>query len=251
MAVDEAILEAVGAEIMPPTLRLYRWDPACLSLGYAQPAADVDQDQLRAHGWTLVRRMTGGRAILHTDELTYSVTLPAAHPLAQGSIVESYRRLSAGLLATLEHLGVMANADKRASNKTLGAICFEVPSDYEITADGKKLLGSAQVRKQNAVLQHGTLPLWGDITRISDALAFADAAEREMARQRVVERATTVEHILQERLPWEAVAQAMSAAFAATFAIHFEPAILSEAEAQRAAELRLSRYAADDWTFRR
>src|SRR6478672_8785960 len=68
MAIDEAILEAVGRGDTPPTLRLFRWQPACLSLGYAQPAADADMDRIKAHGWDIVRRMTGGRAILHTDE---------------------------------------------------------------------------------------------------------------------------------------------------------------------------------------
>src|SRR6476661_5955293 len=76
MAVDEAILESVGRGDAPPTLRLYCWQPACLSLGYAQQASDADQDRIAANGWHLVRRMTGGRAILHIDELTYSVALP-------------------------------------------------------------------------------------------------------------------------------------------------------------------------------
>jgi lipoyl(octanoyl) transferase len=75
MAIDEAILEAVGRGARLPTLRLYRWEPACLSLGYAQPLSDVDFERVQDHGWHFVRRMTGGRAILHTDELTYSVAL--------------------------------------------------------------------------------------------------------------------------------------------------------------------------------
>ena len=78
MAVDEAILEQTGRGESPPTLRLYDWQPACLSLGYAQPFADVDVDRLKERGWELVRRPTGGRAILHVDELTYSVSAPAS-----------------------------------------------------------------------------------------------------------------------------------------------------------------------------
>src|SRR5512141_1099177 len=82
MAIDEALLIAVGAAQSVPVLRLYAWEPACLSLGYAQAGAEVDCERLESHGWHVVRRMTGGRAILHTDELTYSVTLPLDHPLA-------------------------------------------------------------------------------------------------------------------------------------------------------------------------
>src|SRR5579859_1906151 len=160
MAIDEAILEAVGKRQAPPTLRLFAWEPACLSLGYAQPAADVDQERLGAHGWDIVRRMTGGRAILHTEELTYSVALPQDHPLVAGTILDSYRRLSMALLHALEALGIDAHADKAekpvGARTPLGPVCFEVPSNYEITANGKKLIGSAQVRKDDATLQHGS-----------------------------------------------------------------------------------------------
>src|SRR5512137_863075 len=85
MAVDEAILEPIGRGESLPTLRLYAWSPPCLSLGVAQAYADVDLVRLRSRGWDVVRRITGGRAILHTDELTYSVVGPADHPILTGS----------------------------------------------------------------------------------------------------------------------------------------------------------------------
>src|SRR5690606_14878512 len=94
MAVDEAVLEAVGQGDVLPTLRLYAWNPPCLSLGFAQPVQDVDRAALARLGWELVRRPTGGRAILHTDELTYSVIAPLDEPRVAGSVLESYRRLS-------------------------------------------------------------------------------------------------------------------------------------------------------------
>jgi lipoate-protein ligase A len=93
MAVDEAILESVAVGTSPATLRLYDWSPACLSLGYAQDAEDVDLERLRARGWDLVRRPTGGRAILHADEITYAVIGPASDPRFAGGILDSYRRL--------------------------------------------------------------------------------------------------------------------------------------------------------------
>src|SRR3989337_4154135 len=80
MALDESILEQIGRGASLPTLRLYAWDPACLSLGHAQPFADVDMTRLKERGWEVVRRATGGRAILHTDELTYSVIAPNDEP---------------------------------------------------------------------------------------------------------------------------------------------------------------------------
>lgn len=254
MALDQAILEAVGAGQSPPTLRFFSWQPACLSLGQAQPAADADLDRIRASGWGIVRRPTGGRAILHTDEITYSVALPKDHPVVKGDIVTSYRRLSSALLRALELLGLEAQADRRLDKVPEGAkgpVCFEVPSDYEITANGYKLIGSAQVRKYNGVLQHGSLPLWGDISRICDALAFPDDAVRERIKARVGQRATTLERVLGRAITWEEAAAALQGAFEETFALAFPaPEPPSPAEQARALALVAEVYATDDWTLR-
>ncbi len=167
MAVDEAIAAHAGRGDVPPTLRFYRWQPACVSLGRHQPLADIDLARCAALGYDVVRRPTGGRAILHTDELTYSVAGPQSDPVLAGAVLDSYLRLSQGLLAGLEQLGLRvakAPPSNRASTDA-GPVCFEVPSAYEIVAGGKKLVGSAESRRQGWVLQHGTLPLVGDVTR--------------------------------------------------------------------------------------
>jgi lipoate-protein ligase A len=143
------------------------------------PAAGVD----------VVRRPTGGRAILHTDELTYSVIAPDTEPRVAGTIVESYKRLSEGLLNGLLLMGVPTRQVEQPDDhdRDQGPVCFEVPSNYEIVFDGKKLVGSAQMRKAGVVLQHGTIPLHGDIARISLYLA------QHPDPNRVRNRATTVE----------------------------------------------------------
>lgn len=254
MAVDEAILEATVGGNAPPTLRLYAWHPPCLSLGYAQPAADVDKERLAALGWEMVRRPTGGRAILHTDELTYAVIGPQREPRLQGSILESYQRLSRALLAALHLLGLPAQAHSLPSQNqngdSKGPVCFEVPSNYEITIQGKKLVGSAQARKREGVLQHGTLPLWGDLTRITQALCFNDESERERAAARLKARATTVEEVLGYRVLWDEAAQAFVSAFEQELALKLTPASLSQAELDRANELVRDKYAAREWTGR-
>ena len=246
MAVDEAILQAVAAEQVPPTLRIYAWEPACLSLGRAQPVADVDLVAQRAAGFGLVRRPTGGKAILHVDELTYSVIAPQQEPRVAGGIVESYRRLSAGLVRGLERLGVTGLvADQRAENRRLeGPVCFEVPSDYEITVDGRKLVGSAQMRARGVVLQHGALPLRGDITRICPLLAAHPDPDRVRAR------AATVEDVLGRPVAWEQAAEALVAGFSDALRLHFERGTLTGQECAWAEELRAGRYAAEDWTYR-
>ena len=160
MALDEAILTAVAAGDAPPTLRLYSWTPPCLSLGYGQHAHEADLDRLAARGWGIVRRPTGGRAILHADELTYSLALPLDDPLAAGGVIDSYRRISAALLAALQRLGAQPSAERAPaeSSQPLSPVCFETPSHYEITVAGRKLIGSAQMRRRGGLFSMALCP---------------------------------------------------------------------------------------------
>jgi lipoate-protein ligase A len=252
MAVDEAILEHAGRSDVLPTLRLYAWNPPCLSLGHAQPFSDVDTARLKSHGWEVVRRVTGGRAILHTDELTYSVTGPVEEPNLAGTVLESYNRLAGALLTAVQDLSVpveMKEGKADASGRS-NPVCFEVPSTYEITVEGKKLIGSAQARRKEGVLQHGSLPLTGDLTRICQALVFPDEAARETAMQRLLVRATTVESVLGREVDWDTAGQAFVRAFEARLGLTFEEGELSASELTRAEELVREKYAHPDWTER-
>jgi lipoate-protein ligase A len=244
MAVDEAILNAVAAGNALPTLRFYAWEPPCLSLGRAQQMDDVDLSALQATGFDLVRRPTGGKAILHIDELTYSVIAPEKDSRVKGGVVESYRQLSAGLIRGLEKLGVTGIvADQRAENRRPeGPVCFEVPSDYEITVGEKKLVGSAQMRAQGAVLQHGALPLHGDIARICPLLTTHPDPARVRAR------ATTVEVAFGKQISWNEASTALAEGFAEALNLHLEPNELTEEERIQAQRLRGEKYGAQTWT---
>jgi lipoyl(octanoyl) transferase len=254
MAVDESILEHIYRGEAMPTLRLYAWKPACLSLGQAQSFADVDMERVKANGWEVVRRMTGGRAILHTDELTYSVTGSADESILAGGILESYNRLAQALMFAMRELGlpveIKEDAGRTSGVTSANPVCFEVPSTYEITVNGKKLIGSAQARKKEGVLQHGSLPLIGDLTRICQALIFKDEAAREVAAQRLQERATTVESIIGVETAWETVAQAFVHGFESQLGIHFQRGEMSRSESERAEELVREKYANPAWTER-
>jgi lipoyl(octanoyl) transferase len=253
MAIDEAILEAVYSGDSPATLRLYAWEPACLSLGYAQPFAEVDTGALAANGWEVVRRPTGGRAILHTDELTYAVIAPEKEPRVAGGVLESYLRLSRALLAALNLLGLAAEAKERQKSnqrKTPNPVCFEVPSNYEITINGKKLIGSAQARRKEGVLQHGSLPLHGDLSRIITALKFPTEAARQDARIRLQERATTVERAMGFAPDWKTASDAFVKSFSQTLNLNLVSGQLSEKEIQRAKDLMQEKYAHRSWTKR-
>jgi len=257
MAVDEAILDAVRADQVPATLRLYSWEPACFSLGYAQPFTDVDRKALSTYGWDLVRRPTGGRAILHTDELTYAVIGPPEDPRLAGSVLESYRCLSEALLSALHLLAIPAETHEKNIETTLKSssvktnpVCFEVPSNYEITVYGKKLVGSAQARRRDGVLQHGSLPLYGDLTRILKAVIFQDEPTRQEAALRLLDRATTAETVLGKPLSWEAAAKAFTQSFEEILNLHLVPGELTENEKLRAENLVIDKYANPRWTER-
>lgn len=254
MAVDAAILENVIAGQSRPTLRLYNWDPACLSLGFAQLFADVDGEKLIAHGWEVVRRPTGGRAILHTDELTYSVIGPTNEPRLVGGVLESYRRLSEGLMRSLLLLGLSVQQQPMHATNGFGTldnpVCFEVPSDYEITLNGKKIIGSAQARKKGSVLQHGSLPLFGDIGRITEILRYPSEESRQQAAERVRARAATVEEGLGRRVSWAEAGDAFVRGFNEVLNIEFVEGELSEAENAAAERWMAERYAGTAWTQR-
>lgn len=252
MALDESILEHIGRGESIPTLRLYAWNPPCLSLGHAQPFSDVDTARLKQHGWEVVRRATGGRAILHTDELTYSVIASLNDPHVEGSVLESYNRLAQALLLAVKELElpVEMKEEKTNSNSNQNPVCFEVPSTYEITVNGKKLIGSAQARKKEGVLQHGSLPLTGDLTRICQALVFESEAAREEASKRLLARATTVESALGREVGWETAAQAFVHAFEAQLGLSLKRGALSESESRRTEELVNEKYDHPSWTER-
>lgn len=254
MAVDEAILLAVAEGAALPTLRFYSWEPPCLSIGYGQPMKrEVDLENCRARGVTWVRRPTGGRSILHTDELTYSVVAPQDEPRVAGGVVESYRRLSQGLLTGLRLLGAEAVQAHSAYDKRpeLAAACFDTPSNYEITVAGRKLVGSAQVRRQGVILQHGSLPLCGDLARIFDYLLLESEEKRQTLRRALRERAATLQEVLGSVTPFDRAAGALAEGFSQALNLTLEPGRLTAREQEMSGQMRRERYACDEWNFRR
>ena len=252
MAVDEAILDFAGRGAVPPTLRIYAWSPACLSLGYAQPISDIEMNNLHDRGWDIVRRPTGGRAILHTDELTYSVSGPLSDPHLSGSVLESYQRLAFALLETLNLMGIKADSARNSSpldsQDRKNPVCFEVPSNYEITVAGKKLIGSAQARRKSGFLQHGSLPLTGDLTRIVEVLRYSDDLERQNSRKRLLAHATTVESVLGYPGDWWVASHSFHKAFSSVLEVDLQPMGLTAEEGDGAKELYWEKYNNPEWT---
>lgn len=254
MARDEALRESCQREGATPTLRLYGWRPPCLSLGYGQRLRHVDEDRCRARGWQVVRRPSGGGALLHTEELTYCLLLPPQHPLQQGDILTSYARLRRGLVAGLARLGVTVDAAavESASPNRSEAICYLQPAAQEITVAGRKLIGSAQLRRRGVLLQHGSLPIGADLTAITDALVYEDEGKRVAAKEELRRGACSLREILGGSLPrWEEAAAALAAGFAEAFGIRWHERPFSASEEAGAREWEKTRYGTAAWTERR
>ncbi len=245
MARDAALLDLCARGEAPPTLRLYRWTPACLSLGRFQRSAALRRDVCERAGVAVVRRPSGGRALLHDAELTYALAVPASTPPLDGapSILESYRLISAALLAGLRALGAPAELAPVARGRGGSAACFDTPASYELTVRGRKLVGSAQARAEGALLQHGAIPLAAHADRLAGLLDDTPPglAQKMIALDEAAGRALT---------PEEAAA-GIAQGFAAAWGIALEPGAWSASELARAAELRAMRYTAEEWTWGR
>lgn len=163
MARDEALLQAVGAGLSPPTLRFYAWSPPTISLGYFQRYADYEALPPPASELAVVRRQTGGGAILHDRELTYALVLPLRHPfILQNGLNALYDHVHNSFMAWLTGHGVPITKGPRCTggNSQRGPFfCFERHCCFDLISQERKLLGSAQRRTPQAVLQHGSLVL--------------------------------------------------------------------------------------------
>ena len=255
MAVDEALLWAATQGASEPTLRLYGWRPAGVSLGYFQPVAgQVDPQEIARRGWGLVRRPTGGRAILHDDEITYGVVIAQAALERGESVMGSYREISRGLECGVQRLGVAAALGEtatdpahRASARELPAVCFAQAGRGDMVAAGRKIIGSAQVRRGGYLLQHGSIPLR---LHVEDQVAVMPGpAERRHRAGDLQEVAVGLADLLGVPLTWEQVGRALVAGFAEAFGAEMVEGELTPQEQAKAEELRQGKYATEAWNL--
>lgn len=243
MAVDEAILEAYDeADPKPaPTLRLYGWRPATLSLGRTQRSqGSHDARVLAAEGIGLVRRPTGGGVVLHDCERTYAVIAALGVAPFLGGPIATYRTIADALTRALRRAGVAAVSAEPAGGRPRddAASCFERVGAWELVVAGRKLVGSAQARRRSAVLQHGSIPIRSDASRLAAVLGAAVDASR--FTDLTSAGAAAVEP--------GALDAACIGAFEETFGARLAVSPLTESEALRAAELRCWKYDSMAWT---
>ncbi len=256
MALDEAISDAVTAGRQPPTLRLYGWKPPAISLGYHQDIDDgIDHDAARERGYDIVRRPTGGRAILHSTELTYSFSIRQDEIAGGQSVMKSYREISRGIIAGLALIGARVSlgpdqqrADEEdASTDAARAICFAKTARCDLQAAGRKVVGSAQVRRDGGILQHGSIPIEIDL---EDQIAVMPGADDRTARRVLAGAAMSVNELLGRPVSYKELSEAVARGFADTFAVTLVPEALSDEEQAHAQMLHDTKYSSAEWNER-
>jgi lipoate-protein ligase A len=235
MARDMAMLEAVAKGQSPSSLRLYGWDPPCLTVGRHQGVEAANLDFCRLEGIDVVRRPTGGRALLHHLELTYAVVAPIGRGPLPAGLQEAYRKICGALVRAARAFGVEAELTSGEVNLQLpgprtSVPCFEAPAGGEVVVVGRKLIGSAMRAHGSAVLQHGAILLDWDGRLQAGSMGLTDDAS---LRPHV----TTLRDELGRDLPRSVLEETLVEAFTEELGVGIEPGQSSEVERAREDEL--------------
>jgi lipoate-protein ligase A len=251
MAIDEAIFHCYLKGLVPPTLRFYGWDPPTLSIGYFQDLEhEVNLVNLAAKGFGLVRRSTGGRAVLHHRELTYAVIAGTKHGLPDG-LMQSYFYIAQALVAAFKHFGVTAELHHPITSKKLATgACFESPSWYELKVINRKLVGSAQLRRDHSFLQHGSILLEFSAADLGSVLKLPEGDNFERLVDRLNQKVISFYDLGISVHPAE-LAQKITAGFRELYHHEFSLGSLTEVEQQLVNELVVAKYANPDWNYAR
>ena len=237
MAVDERLLSMAGDKGGEPFLRLYSFDPPAVTIGYHQdPLKILDVEKLRGDGIDLVRRITGGRALLHEAELTYCVAAPAGSPSFRGGLQETFIGISRAIVAALRAIGVKAEIAPGKPGVSPGAMtspCLVSASRHEIVCRGRKIAGNAQRRTRTAFMQHGSILLAPGSERISRYLKGDWKGLEDLVTNAGAERGAAV--------TGEEMKDAMKASFAEACGAFFEPFAPGDRERKAIASLARSK----------
>ena len=189
-----------------PVFRIYRWKPYCISLGYHQKLEEIDIARCKKDGVDIVRRETGGRAVYHSEEITYSMIIPKTSKFYSDSILEVYNKISSVLVKALKLSGVV-NAElesgkapdfKELYKEKISSVCFSSTSTYEVVVNRKKLVGSAQKRLKDSVLQHGSILFGKKHLELIDYLNVAEDRKPRLKKM-TVNKTTTIEDVSEDK----------------------------------------------------
>lgn len=240
MAIDEAILEAHLKGLVPPTLRIYQFTPPALSLGYAQHLAPEVVDNIAASGIPIVRRPTGGRAVLHDNDLTYSFVASSAsqdseaangHALLSQALPQAYAEICQGLINAFTEFGITLELGQSKSRLSSHQDCFATTTISDLHYQGKKLIGSAQIRRKHGVLQHGSIILNQPQELMGALLSSTGEHDPSSNKEsKTADRHANLFEILGETASIDRLQSALKSGFEKAFSKHFVPGGLSQAE---------------------
>ena len=243
MAVDMAMTQAVSQGQALPTLRLYAWQPHAISLGYHQSEHDVDLDRCREDNIDVVLRPTGGRAILHANELTYAVSIPPASPFFASDVQSVYEIISRCLVTALEFLDIKVDFErarktpKDFSRGELSTLCYASSVQYEISIGRQKLVGSAQRRINGSVLQHGSILIGDEHLQITKYLTAKNEAWRQRVKRYMEKNTISLNQVSEKDISYDVLADAVKRGFQKELLVEFVENDMSKAELDRAKKL--------------
>lgn len=255
MAFDEATLEC-ASKSRTATLRFFDWDLPAITIGYAIDApGSLDLDEAERRGVPVVRRVTGGGMVLHGWDLTYAITFPrdAMRPRApRGSprdthgggegLIETYRAINRAFAAGLARFGVRSGLhDGRGPGGPPAGACFARPTRYDLVVDGRKLIGNAQRRRGQWLLDHGSMPLDDGYRALLPLLR--DEAERAA----FADKSVTLDLLVDPLPSRAALIESVAAAFAELLGVRIEPGAATDEEVARADALTAAKYRTKDW----
>lgn len=251
MAIDEALLVIEKERDFPPALRVYKFVPPTLSIGYFQRMEkEVNLVHCRELGVGYVRRPTGGRAVLHDKELTYSITMAHPHRILEMNLLDSFHYFCEGIIKAIDSLGGNAYFSDREDNEISSPSCFAAPTFSDILLNGKKVVGSAQMRNDYGLLQHGSILYHVDLEQI-----FYCFNLDENARKRLVElskkKISSLSDELNREITFDAIKDALKRGMEKITSETLVPTELTKDEKNLAEKLYREKYNTYEWNFKR
>ncbi|MFC7394438.1 lipoate--protein ligase family protein [Scopulibacillus cellulosilyticus] len=254
MAMDEALLDWHSQGLIPPVVRFYGWNPPGFSVGYFQKTeGKIDFEAVKKHGFELVRRPTGGRAVLHDDELTYSVIVSEDHKMMPKSVSQAYRVISKGLLEGYKNLGIEAefSVPEGKLGMTGSAVCFDEASWYELIVDGKKAAGSAQTRQKGVILQHGSIPISMDVETLFDCFIYPNDRVKARALRSFYNKAVSINDCAGRKVGLDEVKEAFYNGFKKGLEVDLESYTLSDDQLEKIHDIAKNKYQSQQWNYSR
>jgi lipoate-protein ligase A len=257
MAIDEAIMISVGEGKSLPAIRFYDWNPATVSCGFNQAVEkEIDFEEIKKKSYGFVRRPTGGRVVLHKDEVTYAVITPSIDRF-EGGITATYSEISKALGKGLAKLGVPIEFEKgelTVTEQRLNANpCFTSTSRYELKCLGKKIVGSAQVRKGEMLLQHGSILLNQNQEEVAWLVPGLETEKKEKLARFLARKTISINQAQSKQISFDEAVRALTDGFMEQWKEDefFVNGELTEYELHLVKELTVTKYANNSWNFRK